>query len=176
MPYITPNYYCPCVMLHVLCSYWKSFRPPTVKEFYLFRSLASNKGFQWNSVTLIQLQSTGSVISNLQMSVHKDINTNEHNSLSQAYKVLDTFVPLCRDHVVQMYKMHTHTLAFSIRSQQVGGCKLSKGKFSVMQWLKAWRSPRIILDMTVKKNLLEESNHTDHGQSQKLYQLCFPKM
>jgi len=47
--------------------------------------------------------------------------------------------------------MHTHILAFSIRSQQVGSFELSQGKFSVMYRLQTWRSPRIILDMTVKK-------------------------
>jgi len=107
------------------------------------------------------------------MSMHKNINTNEHNSLSQAYKVLDIFVPLRRYHAV---KLHTHILAFGIGSQQVGSFKLSQGKFSVMHWLKACRRPRIIPDMTVKKNLLQESNHTDHGQSQKLYKLHFPTM
>jgi hypothetical protein len=85
------------------------------------------------------------------MSVHKDINTNEHNSLSQTYKVLDIFVPLGRYHAVKMYKMHTHILAFGIRLKQVGCFKLSQGKISVMHWLKAWRRPTIILDMTVKK-------------------------
>jgi hypothetical protein len=55
-------------------------------------------------------------MSDLQVSVHKDINTNEHKSLSQAYKVLDTFVPLCRYHAVKLYKMQTHILAFGIRS------------------------------------------------------------
>jgi hypothetical protein len=53
--------------------------------------------------------------------------------------------------------MHTHILAFGIRMKQVGSFKLSQGKFSVTHWLKAWRRPRIILDMEVegKKKSLE---------------------
>jgi hypothetical protein len=53
-----------------------------------------------------------------------------------------------------MYKMHTHILAFGIRLKQVGSFKLTQAKFSVMPWVKAWRRPTIILDMTVKKKSL----------------------